>query len=68
MLLKDIPGKFVIDGREGNRVGYWCSKCQKAIPVKEKEIDWEFASQFANGIHRNCNTPVESIWENDDSP
>lgn len=65
MKLNELPKKinFKESGREGNRVGYWCSKCKKAIPIiNENEIEWHFG-QFANGIHRKCNTSVESIWD-----
>jgi len=63
MNLSDLKSPFTIDGREGNRVGYWCKSCGKAIPVNEKEISWDFSGPLADGTHRVCGTLIESIWE-----
>ncbi len=63
MKLLELPTdtNFIINGREGNRVGYWCPGCNKAIPIRENEIKWTY-NQFANGIH-TCGCSVNSIWE-----
>jgi len=65
MYLKDIKTKFKIDGKEGNRVGYWCPKCKRAFNIKHSDnyIKWEFGSTLAKGYHKKCRSPVESIWE-----
>lgn len=50
---------------EGNRVGYWCLKCNKPLHLGTEETrNRNSASQFIDVIHKPCGTAVESIWGN----
>jgi hypothetical protein len=56
---------FQINGREGRRVGYWCVKCNKPIPLNSVEIREENGSVFSNVYHLVCGLSVSSIWDDD---
>ena len=62
MRLGDLDQEFTRDGTEGNRVGYWCDTCKKAMSVNERDISWNFSGPLADGYHKPCGKSVESIW------